>query len=913
MRQNNKKMGVRLIVSSPNRRQKVSEELSSYFRYISSVFTIFFAVCEESGAQNQAVTIPDVNLRVVIEDSLDKASGATITRAEMATLTRIDAQDANISNLAGLQYATGLTHLYLGGEWGEGGYINSNDISNLSHLSGLTGLIKLKLAGNNISDVSPLSNLTGLTEMDIQSNSISDVSPLSSLIRLTSLDLELNSISDASPLSNLTGLTSLDISRNSMSDLSPLSGLSRLKHLSLWGNSILDVSPLSNLTGLTFLELQINNILDISQLVVNMGLGSGDEVNLTGNALSYSSLNTHIPTLQGRGVLVRFDSRSPTRLAIVSGQGQDGTPGAALAAPFIVEVRDQRDEAFAGVPVAFTVTSGGGSLSNTTGTTNANGWAQTTLTLGSSTENTVEVLLKGHASVPPLTFHTGIMTLSDLEHRVSDARPGDAVTLADGIYNGDMCELVAKGSVAHPITIQAKNMGKAVIRGPLSVEGDYIHLVGLRFEREGSIEIRGRGCRISRCVMTDVQTGTWIRVHPESREIEIDRCRFENKTNNREKTGDCQLMQIFVRNQGERHHVHHNYFVDVPEGKGNGYETLQLITEGNPWDPEPGDCETLIEYNLFERCNGEGEIISIKSNGNLLRRNTFRDCRGALWLRHGDGNVVSENFFFGEGEPRAGGVLLQGTDQVVVNNSFRSLDEFGVSIVDGTSDDHYVRVERALVAFNTFVGCNPGLKVGLNDPRYPNGTAPKDCVIANNAFVSVQAEGTVRLLQGDEPVDWTWEGNVTDGDLGLHARDGIQIEQIDMDYLPNGVVAPAESSILIGNAKGHYPDITTDILGNSRGEFKTVGCVEYPVREKYGGPLTVADVGVNAVVTEVPVKSPTADFDGDGTVGFSDFSLFAAQFGLIQGDAGYDARYDLDGDGRIGLGDFLIFAGAFGK
>lgn len=153
-----------------------------FFSYTSSVFAvlvIFFAVCEESSAQNQAVTIPDVNLRAVIEDSLDKTSGATITRAEMATLTRIEAQDANISNLAGLQYATGLTHLYLGGDWGEGGYINSNDISNLSPLSGLTGLIKLNLAGNSISDVSPLSNLTVLTEMDIQSNSISDVAPFS--------------------------------------------------------------------------------------------------------------------------------------------------------------------------------------------------------------------------------------------------------------------------------------------------------------------------------------------------------------------------------------------------------------------------------------------------------------------------------------------------------------------------------------------------------------------------------------------------------------------------------------------------------------------------------------------------------------------------------------------------------------
>lgn len=56
----------------------------------------------------------------------------------------------------------------------------------------------------------------------------------------------------------------------------------------------------------------------------------------------------------------------------------------------------------------------------------------------------------------------------------------------------------------------------------------------------------------------------------------------------------------------------------------------------------------------------------------------------------------------------------------------------------------------------------------------------------------------------------------------------------------------------------------------------------------------------------------TPDFDGDGTVGFSDFLQFAAKFGLGRGDAGYDARFDLDGNGAIGFSDFLIFAGSFG-
>ena len=84
---------------------------------------------------------------------------------------------------------------------------------------------------------------------------------------------------------------------------------------------------------------------------------------------------------------------------------------------------------------------------------------------------------------------------------------------------------------------------------------------------------------------------------------------------------------------------------------------------------------------------------------------------------------------------------------------------------------------------------------------------------------------------------------MTDGDLGMPARDGIKTGKVDVEYLPNGVVAPAESSGLIGNAEGDYPDITTDVLGHSRDEPKTIGCVEFPTEMEDGGPLTAADVG----------------------------------------------------------------------
>ena len=61
----------------------------------------------------------------------------------------------------------------------------------------------------------------------------------------------------------------------------------------------------------------------------------------------------------------------------------------------------------------------------------------------------------------------------------------------------------------------------------------------------------------------------------------------------------------------------------------------------------------------------------------------------------------------------------------------------------------------------------------------------------------------------------------------------------------------------------------------------------------------------------MPHSSP--DFDGDGTVGFSDFLQFAGQYGAHQGDGQYEARYDLDSDGAISFSDFLIFANSYGQ
>ena len=351
-------------------------------------------------ASAQVLDIPDPNLRTAIEKALRLAPGDPITQAKMMTLNRLDARNANISNLTGLEVAINLTNLNLA----------SNMVSDISRVATLTNLTDLNLANNMVSDLSPVAGLTNLTNLNLAKNAISDISAVSGLTNLTALAIDINTVSDISPVSGLTNLTALDFQNNTISEISPVTNLTKLVFLVLQNNKISDISPVAGLTNLTLLFIGNNTISDISPLVENTGLGSGDRVDLHGNALNYASIHTHVPTLEERGVEVIFDNRTPRSIRIVSGDDQEGSSGSALASPFIVEVQDGNSVAFEGVPVTFAVTAGGGTLSAANTTTDANGRAQSILTLGpNSGVNTVTVSVTGIQEEP--TFNAeGIRT-----------------------------------------------------------------------------------------------------------------------------------------------------------------------------------------------------------------------------------------------------------------------------------------------------------------------------------------------------------------------------------------------------------------------------------------------------------------------------------------------------------------------
>jgi len=100
-------------------------------------------------------------------------------------------------------------------------------------------------------------------------------------------------------------------------------------------------------------------------------------------------------------------------MSVVSGDGQQGTPGAELPDPLVVRVEDARGRPVPGQIVNFRVVSGGGSVFAGAAISNRNGLAQERWTLGFGDLQRVEARAIDPATGDPLTFAVFTATLAD--------------------------------------------------------------------------------------------------------------------------------------------------------------------------------------------------------------------------------------------------------------------------------------------------------------------------------------------------------------------------------------------------------------------------------------------------------------------------------------------------------------------
>ena len=370
----------------------------------------------------RAISVPDRNLAATLRVFLDLSAGHVITQLDMLRLSHLfSLEGRNISDFTGLEHAINLEQLIIQKNQTRdlrnlisniAGLTNLrelvlsfNQITDVEPLSGLTNnnLRILALRGNQITDVSSLSGLTNLRELWIDDNAITDVRPIMDLTNLRGLILDDNQITDVSSLAGLTNLRSLDLRRNQITDVSSLSGLTNLRSLSLSGNQITDVRPLAALTDLRYLELRRNQIADSSPLRELLRRNPKLDLNI----------DIHVPHFA---------------LGKIAGDNQTGPAGAALAEPFVVLVWDETDgknSVISGVAVTFSVSRGDGTLSTFSATTDADGRAATTLTLGPQPgRNIVEAAVAG--TDPVIFSAAGLALARDVNKPTGDEQEGTA-------------------------------------------------------------------------------------------------------------------------------------------------------------------------------------------------------------------------------------------------------------------------------------------------------------------------------------------------------------------------------------------------------------------------------------------------------------------------------------------------------
>lgn len=267
-------------------------------------FAAVFGTACEVPAGGGIVAIPDPNLRAVIANSLGKPRDAPVIRAEMATLTRLEARNAGIGNLTGLEHATGLRALILGRARVEGVWTNSNAVSDLSPLYALTSLEVLDVSGNRLSGEIPreLAGLPNLVSLYLHTNEFSGEIPteLAGLSNLEVLTLSRNQLSGELPpeLSEMSNLTWINLFGNQLSGEIPaeLGRLANLEALILFSNRLSGEIPpeLGGLTRLAWLDLNVN------QLSGPIPSELGSLSNLVGLNLSDNQLSGSLPVELGK-------------------------------------------------------------------------------------------------------------------------------------------------------------------------------------------------------------------------------------------------------------------------------------------------------------------------------------------------------------------------------------------------------------------------------------------------------------------------------------------------------------------------------------------------------------------------------------------------------------------------------------
>ena len=475
-----------------------------------------------------------------------------------------------------------------------------------------------------------------------------------------------------------------------------------------------------------------------------------------------------------------------------------------------------------------------------------------------------------------------VATSKELINALEHIQMGTVLKVAPGVY--DVQKRVVISAVASrqlPIVIRAKEPGTVILKNQSWLtfkDASYITIEGFDFRSTDGPVLELLGCnniRITNNVfhLQETVNSIWVMIkgnadlHKQtSHHNRVDHNLFENK----------KLLGNFVTIEGVQEplfqvsqydKIDNNYFRNIGPRVENVLEAIRI-----GWaDISMSSGFTVIERNLFEKCDGDPEVVSVKSSDDTIRHNTFRECLGVLSLRHGNRSVVDGNYFLGNGRTGTfldstgktwtlgtGGVRFYGDNMKIINNYFEGLTgqkwDATIALTAGNTDygmgmpltKHY-RARYTVIAFNTLVNNVSNIEVGYDGDGFQGNwwkLPPVEPVIANNIVVG--SNGTlIKVFQ--DPLNATWLGNVVSPKENspynrIFSESEVTVADLKLQ-LTDGIWRLTKDSRVKGKALGSFPYVNYDIDGHERTHPTNPGCDQILNELSTNKPLTKDDVG----------------------------------------------------------------------
>lgn len=445
-----------------------------------------------------------------------------------------------------------------------------------------------------------------------------------------------------------------------------------------------------------------------------------------------------------------------------------------------------------------------------------------------------------------------VETNEELTEILKEIEAGDVITLKNGVWKDVEIKFYGIGTEKKPIVLRAETPGQVFLEGTSSLKLGGTHLIvdGFYFKNgftdkaviryKVNDEKIAYHSTVTNCVIEDYSNpdrdskNHWVEVYGQNNSF--DHNYLSGKTN------QGPTLRVYL-NGNENINTHHqivdNHFGPRPRKGGPRAETLQIGDSYTSMTP----AYVNVARNYFERCNGEVEIISSKSNFNTFRNNVFFESEGSLVLRHGNYATVDGNVFIGnENSKFIGGIRVINTGHWITNNYFYKLkgEEFRapIAVMNGipkSPQNRYNQVTDVVIAHNSFIENKTPLHFGVGanlsqaevlPPSEIRSARAARSIVANN-LIYTKEKPYALIKEYDSITGVKFYNNVVNTEItNTNYSDGISKESFELSAYNDDAIFTSPVTALDEVHSGYgFENIETDIAGTKRDDTNAIGAL----------------------------------------------------------------------------------------